>query len=166
MIDYYTVASLHHDWTPQMAKDIDAAVKSITLSTLSFNYPHEFTTSKISRLIIALTAAAARGVNVKVYLPAPSISHPATLKNLSSANKLHASNVTARLVPMPNLLHAKTLTIDDRLLWCGSGNWTQAATTHNREAYVRLVSPNLAIAQRQALEEIDAEFAARQESTA
>lgn len=134
------MASIHFDWTTALAEDLDAAQFDVHVSTLSFNHPSGSATNKLTIAIRALQSAAARGVLVHVYMPAPSPSHPATLQNGSAADRLHAKNIHVHLQPLPGLLHMKAIVIDDAVTWVGSANWTQAAATHNLEAYARLES--------------------------
>lgn len=64
--------------------------------------------------------------------------------NQRAAATLHAVGIRVAFAPPANLLHAKTVTIDESIIWCGSGNWTAAATAHNHESYLRVISPALA----------------------
>ena len=154
MKDSHCDAALFFDWTTPLAADIDACESEIHLSTLSFNHPSPTKNNMLTIAITALQRAAARGVHVHVYLPAISPSHPATLQNGSAADRLHAQKITAHLIPLPQLLHAKTVSLDDAVIWCGSGNWTQAAAAHNDEAYLRVCSPTIAREMRQKLQSL------------
>lgn len=127
-----------------MAADIAAAARCVTISSLSLHPPRKSNTANIAHLWTALAAAVKNGSIVTVYLPAPSKAHPATAMNQAAAHRLHAIGVLVVFVPSVRLLHAKTVSIDDKIAWVGSGNWTAAATAHNREAYLRVDSPTIA----------------------
>ena len=64
--------------------------------------------------------------------------------NGHAAKLLHDLGASVHFLQVDNLLHAKTLSIDESIAWVGSGNWTAAASAHNREAYIRCHSPNMA----------------------
>ncbi|MEO6639416.1 MAG: phospholipase D-like domain-containing protein [Ginsengibacter sp.] len=152
MQNHYAQISYHADWTLQLAHDLNAAKYDIHISALSMHTPNRALGTHLARVVQAMLDAPTRGVMVHVYLPAASQSHPATLKNNSTAERLHANNIHAHLIPLPNLLHAKQCAIDDTIGWCGSGNWTQAAAVHNTEAYLRAESTDIAQEIRQAMQ--------------
>lgn len=137
---------LHFQWAQPMAADIAGAMATVTISALSLHPPRHATGSNICKLWDALKAAIDNGAALDFFLPAPAKTHPATAMNGHAAERLHALGARVHFVQVQNLLHAKTVAIDNRLAWVGSGNWTAAATAHNHEAYCRIDSP--AIAQR------------------
>lgn len=137
--------SLHFDWVPPLVADLAAAQVSIVVSSLSLHPPRARRVGNIGQLWQAITDAAARGVAVAFYMTRPTSSHPATSFNAAAAATLHAAGVAVHLLPPARLLHAKTVSIDNQIAWVGSGNWTAAAATHNREAYLRAASPALAV---------------------
>jgi len=136
--------TLPFEWAAPMTADIDAAQVSICISSLSLHPPRAAKESNIGRLWSALEAATARGVEVLFFLPQSSKAHPATAYNESAAAKLHHIGAKVHTLGAAHLLHAKTVSIDDALAWVGSGNWTAAASAHNREAYLRAASPLVA----------------------
>lgn len=135
---------LHFEWAAPMAADIAAASASVVVSSLSLHPPRKSALTNIGQLWTALEAATANGCAVDFYLPTPGKSHPATAMNSASASRLFAIGVTVIFLPLVRLLHAKTVSIDGQIAWVGSGNWTAAASAHNREAYLRAASPALA----------------------
>lgn len=132
------------NWAGRMAEDFEAASASITLSALSALPPRGSADTPNARLWSALRAAAARGVLVRLYLAAPMRAHPATAQNGTTARALQEQGITCRLIPPPKLLHAKTSTIDERIVWIGSGNFTSAAAHHNHEAWCRFENHEIA----------------------
>jgi phosphatidylserine/phosphatidylglycerophosphate/cardiolipin synthase-like enzyme len=124
-------------WPLELARDFDAANRSIIMTALSFLPPRTIKNEMFSKLWLAIATASRRGVAVQVALPAPTVAHPATLRNEAAARDLAAIGATTVLVPATNLLHAKTVCIDARLAWVGSGNYTAAAAHHNRECWMR-----------------------------
>lgn len=136
--------TLHTDWARPLATDIAAARASVLLTSLSLQPRRRDGEHPISLLWSAMETAARAGARVLFILPAPSRVHPATAFNLSAAADLHAIGVLSAFAPAANLLHAKTASIDGLIAWVGSGNWTAAASAHNREAYIRAECPALA----------------------
>lgn len=128
-------------WCADMTADIAVAERTIIATALSLLPPRTIRLDDFTRWWLALADAAARGVAIQVALPAPHISHPATLRNDTAAAELRKIGATAILVPVTNLLHAKTICLDSRVAWVGSGNLTAAAAHHNRECYMRTVEP-------------------------
>jgi len=137
--------TLHTDWPLAIAADITGASSLITVTALSMHQPRRDSGTAYSTLFNALAAAPARGVLCVVYLPDSSISHPATAQNRTTAAALHALGCKVHTVPVSRLLHAKTVAIDDALIWVGSGNWSAAAAHFNHECYLRAAAPGLAV---------------------
>lgn len=131
-------ATIHHlDWAKRMTEDVTSAARSVTLTALSCLVPKPSRSDDWAYLWLALNIAAHRGIDVRVILSEPSISHPATLRNETAAKLMRASGIRAFLLPPRNLLHAKTGLIDNRIAWVGSGNLTAAAALHNTECWMR-----------------------------
>jgi phosphatidylserine/phosphatidylglycerophosphate/cardiolipin synthase-like enzyme len=128
-------------WAGQIATDVDAARTSIVISAISCLPPITPNTGLWSRLWRSYTNAAERGVSVTFILPRPAAAWPATLGNLRAASRMHLDKMSCRFVDSSKLLHAKSVTIDNQILWIGSGNQTGAAANHNHEFYVRSISP-------------------------
>lgn len=63
------------------------------------------------------------------------------MRNAFARDVLIALGVKAFLLPSMKLLHAKTVMIDNKIAWAGSGNWTAAASNHNHEFYIRTTDP-------------------------
>lgn len=127
------------DWALRIADDINEAERAVLMTALSFLPPRTLKLDAFCKLWIAIAAAADRGVAVQVALPMPALAHPATLRNDTAAAALRAAGAVVVLVPTINLLHAKTVVIDARIAWVGSGNMTAAAAHHNRECWLRTI---------------------------
>lgn len=132
-----TTTTHHANWAVDLADDISKAQRSIIITALSFLPPRVLKLDPMTRYWLALADAAKRGVAIQVALPAPHVSHPATLRNDAAVGELRKLGAVAVLVPPANLLHAKTICIDSLIAWVGSGNMTTAAASHNRECYLR-----------------------------
>lgn len=144
MDDAHTLHLTH--WAAAMAADCNAAQSDIALSALSLLPPRTNSPGEWPTLWQALIAAAARGVRVTLYLAKPSPINLATTRNHGTAATANAHGIACRLIPGPHLLHCKSLTIDSRIVWIGSGNFTSAAAHHNHEAYIRAARPDFAAA--------------------
>jgi phosphatidylserine/phosphatidylglycerophosphate/cardiolipin synthase-like enzyme len=136
--------TLHTEWAAPLARDIADARASVLITSLSLQPRKRDSAHPMSLLWRAIEFAIEAGAGVTFVMPAPSRSHPATAFNLSAAADLQAIGARVAFAPPANLLHAKTVCIDSQVAWVGSGNWTAAASAHNREAYIRAVCPALA----------------------
>jgi phosphatidylserine/phosphatidylglycerophosphate/cardiolipin synthase-like enzyme len=137
--------SLHlTGWAAPMKADVDAARWHIAMSAISIQPPRSKTPGDWPRLWAALCAAAARGVTVDLYVPRPTPQHPATRFNSYTASEAAAAGIHCHLIRGPRLLHCKSLVVDGRFVWIGSGNFTSAACHHNIEAYTRSDRPDFA----------------------
>lgn len=124
-------------WPTALADDVSHCTVALSLSALSFLPPRAQRFDPFTRLWLAIDAAARRGVILTVAMPAPTLAHPATLRNDSAAATLRSIGAVVSLVPPTNLLHAKSVIIDHAIAWVGSGNFTAAAAHHNRECWLR-----------------------------
>jgi phosphatidylserine/phosphatidylglycerophosphate/cardiolipin synthase-like enzyme len=136
--------TLHTDWPLAIATDITGASSLITITALSMHQPRHDNGTDYATLYNALAAAPARGVQCVVYMPDSSSSHPATSQNRTTAAALARLGCTVHTIPVSRLLHAKTVSIDDAIIWVGSGNWSAAAAHFNHECYLRANAPQLA----------------------
>lgn len=135
---------LAENWAQEMSSDIENAHASIVMSSLSFLPPRGTNCTSFGALWLALCAAALRGVKVDLFLPVPSNTHPATLQNITSANRAKCAGIDTNFVKLPRLLHAKSTVIDSLVCWIGSGNLTAAAANHNHEIYCRFENADIA----------------------
>jgi phosphatidylserine/phosphatidylglycerophosphate/cardiolipin synthase-like enzyme len=135
---------LAEHWATELAHDCTQADDTITISALSLQPPRHPNGLPFSVLWQSWLDAAARGVSVQFFLPSPSPIHPATARNATAARTAWENGMCTRFVPQPNLLHAKSVIIDTRIVWIGSGNMTTAAAHHNHEIYIRFLSPEIA----------------------
>lgn len=131
---------IYTKWAAEITKDIEAAEGCIYITALSMHPPKRGIESIHSQLLLAAIEAVKRGVTVNIALPASSAHHPATAQNASTMQILSMYGIKCHAIPPTNLLHAKTVMVDNEVLWIGSGNWTAAAAHHNHEMYARVVS--------------------------
>lgn len=137
--------SLHlEQWAATMARDCDAAGVSIHACAISCMPPRTNAPGSWPQLWASWCGAAARGLAVTLYLPAPLKAHGATHYNGEAGRLAAAAGMRPRLKVGPRLLHSKALVIDNRVVWIGSGNFTCAAASKNAESYVRIISPDFA----------------------
>jgi phosphatidylserine/phosphatidylglycerophosphate/cardiolipin synthase-like enzyme len=131
------------NWADAMRLDVCDAKRAIMLTALSLHVPRSFNPQGWPGLWWALCDAVDRDVAVDVYLPAPMEHNPATQGNHTAGRLIEDSGMHIHYIVGNRLLHAKTLCIDGRVLWVGSGNFTAAAAHHNHEAYLRCTSAAL-----------------------
>lgn len=132
------------DWARMMTIDANQAKSSIAISALSCLPPRASKHGDWPALWQSWIDAAARGVRVELYLPAPLKSAGATITNQKTADTAQRHGIACHLIPGPNLLHCKSMVIDQLIIWIGSGNFTAAAANHNHEAYMRHRCPSMA----------------------
>jgi phosphatidylserine/phosphatidylglycerophosphate/cardiolipin synthase-like enzyme len=142
-LDAFCPITLPRNWPAALTRDVVSAASNVTASALSLLVPSPAALGPWPAMWRALSARAAAGVRVDIYLPSASPVHPATLQNYSNAQKAHAAGLRVHFVQAPHLLHAKLWAIDDTAIWCGSANLTAAAWGPNHEAMMRAASPAL-----------------------
>lgn len=125
------------NWMCLLHHDLVQARKCAVFSALSMIPPTRLQKGPWPALWRELLAGPARGLQTRVWLPAPTPMHPATRNNGTCERWLADAGVEVVLAKPPRLLHAKICVIDERIAWIGSGNYTQAASVHNHEAWVR-----------------------------
>lgn len=133
------------DWADSMAADISKAESQVIITALSVQPPKKWNKSRWTALYDSWVTAAKRGVLIKIWIPRPHNAYPATLGNMSAANKLSKEGIHCQLVRDSKLLHAKTCIVDEQITYVGSGNFTAAACNHNHEAYLRVDSRLLSL---------------------
>lgn len=143
---------MYSDWAPPMARDCNKAKRSIICSAISIHPPRNASAHGIGQLWAEWCAAAARGVQVHLYMPVPHKAYPATIMNAKASDQAHARGIRVTFIKYPGLLHAKCCIVDAETLWIGSGNFTTAATAHNHEMYLRTVCAALAERTQKTLE--------------
>jgi phosphatidylserine/phosphatidylglycerophosphate/cardiolipin synthase-like enzyme len=132
---------------------LDASRSSLDLAL----YDAHFDDDTGTRLLAALDAAEARGVQVRaVYndvhrhpsLPPPPPEGPSLLQRLAQA-------VPATAIPgIPDLMHHKYVVRDGDTVWTGSTNWTGDAWTRMENVIVTVASADLAAAYQQDFEQL------------
>lgn len=125
------------NWAYALRLECDQASRSLHISALSLLQPTPNGTGAWPDLWRAWKQAAARGVKVNIWLPAPMPHAPATRGNHGAGRACAEAGIQPHFVTGNRLLHAKTCVIDARSVWIGSGNFTAAAAHHNHEAYLR-----------------------------
>ena len=100
----------------------------------------------VGRLLAGLSAAAQRGVSVRVVLDLGRDWRTGAIdpKHQEVAERLRRGGVRVVLDEAERTTHAKVLVIDDRHVVIGSHNWTRSALTANREWSVLIDDPEIA----------------------
>lgn len=124
-------------WAKALAAECAQAARTIHISALSMLPPTPNASGHWPELWTEWCKAVARGIQVDVWLPAPTGIHPATKGNVGAGRRIQEAGMRLHYVTGNQLLHAKTCIIDARSVWIGSGNFTAAAAHHNYEAYLR-----------------------------
>lgn len=136
--------AMYENWAEPLAIDCSQASHKIQISALSFIPPRTDTLTPFGLLWREWKNAVARGVLVDIVLAAQATHNAATLNNNTSAALAAQHGISCRFVPVARLFHAKTVIIDGRIVWIGSGNMTASAAHQNHEIYCRFESVEIA----------------------
>ncbi len=144
--------SLHATWVPQL---IGRAERSVDICLYSFSYYPQYPDSPSNRIVDALRAALARGVQVRLLLD-----DGALFPDLAQANRLTGALLASygaqvRLDSAEAVLHAKCLLVDGRDVLVSSANWVYSSLARNVEAGVVFLGvPELAQALQSKFDEL------------
>jgi phosphatidylserine/phosphatidylglycerophosphate/cardiolipin synthase-like enzyme len=136
--------TMHENWAEPLATDCSAARERIQISALSFSPPRKPSLTPFGLLWREWCNAVDRGLKVDIVIAAQVAHNAATLSNNSSAGFAAEQGITTRFVPPDRLMHAKSIVIDGRIIWIGSGNMTASAAHKNHEIYCRFESVEIA----------------------
>lgn len=105
------------------------AKKSIRLAMFTLSHPV---------LLDELILAKRRGVNVEIAIDF----HSSFGASKKAIERLKGEGANVVLSSSSKLLHHKFLTVDDRIMLCGSANWTRAAFYKNQDCFAILYNMN------------------------
>lgn len=122
---------------------IDAARVRVTVAVFVMRLDED---GPVEHLLRALSAAARRGVEVRVVLDRGRDWRTGQVdpKHQEAGERLLKSGVKVVLDEDDRTTHAKVLVVDDRHVVVGSHNWTRSALTANREWSVLIDDPTVA----------------------
>ena len=135
----------NEDYFPALLKAIDEAQSEIFMSIFSFkagvhknSYP--------DRILEHLAKAVKRGVKVTAILETTANrSDELDIQNRQTGKLLEEKGVKVYFDSPRQTTHTKLIVIDERLIFLGSHNFTQAALKYNNEISILLDRPDLAI---------------------
>lgn len=117
-----------------LSEHIESAQKSVLVAMyFSISGPGN---DLVNKLVDSLIDAQKRGVSVKVILENNKLS-----ENKDTFTKLKNAGVKVYFDTPAALTHIKAVVIDERFVFLGSTNWTEAAFKDNNEAAVLMDSP-------------------------
>jgi phosphatidylserine/phosphatidylglycerophosphate/cardiolipin synthase-like enzyme len=135
----------------QAQKEVRAQV--LEYAPLSYGPPGTRTRPYYATIDTALRAAAARGVKVKLMVSNWNTEKPAIayLKSLSLVPNIEVRIVTlpqasTGFVPFARVIHSKAMSIDGKLAWVGTSNWSGGYFEKSRN--LEVVVRNEAMAER------------------
>jgi competence ComEA-like helix-hairpin-helix protein len=117
---------------PALLQAIAEARRTIGMAMFLFKMG-ESPENRPARLAKALIAARSRGVRVEVLLEKSGYDEGINRENEEVANLLRKNRIDVRFDTPETTTHAKLVVIDNRYVFLGSHNLTQAALTHNHE---------------------------------
>jgi phosphatidylserine/phosphatidylglycerophosphate/cardiolipin synthase-like enzyme len=134
----------NENYLPALLKAIDEAQSEIFMSIFSFkagvhknSYP--------DRILERLAKAVKRGVKVTAILETTANrSDELDIQNRQTGKLLEEKGVEVYFDSPRQTTHTKLIVIDERLIFLGSHNFTQAALKYNNEISILLDRPDLA----------------------
>jgi len=135
----------NENYFPALLKAIDEAQSEIFMSIFSFkagvhknSYP--------DRILERLAKAVKRGVKVTAILETTANhSDELDIQNRQTGKLLEEKGIKIYFDSPRQTTHTKLIVIDERLIFLGSHNFTQAALKYNNEISILLDRPDLAI---------------------
>lgn len=139
-----TVILANDDYFPTLLNCIDDAQNEIFISMFSFK-AGKHRNSYPDKILIHLGKAAQRGVKVYVILEDTGNLHDEiTSQNRKTGNLLAGKGIKVYYDNARTTTHTKLILIDQRLIFIGSHNFTQAALKYNNEISLLMNRPDLA----------------------
>lgn len=120
-----------------MARDLDNADSSVILTSLSFHTSRGSSISPYTTLFNALKRCSLANLQCEAFLSNPASKNQAAWRNLSSSLVLSTFGWRVHFPNAGKLLHAKSMLIDQKILYVGSGNFTHSAAHNNWECFIR-----------------------------
>ncbi len=135
--------NLHAQVIPDM---IGQARESVAVLIYRLGHYPTYLDSPSNRIVEALCAAAARGVEVRVLIESGEAFADLARGNRVTAAYLIACGIAVRFDPPGTTLHAKCLVVDGRDVLVTSANWSYYSLVHNVEAGIAVLgAPELAL---------------------
>ena len=134
---------VNRQYFPEVLGLIEAATQRIRVVMYGINYSPKYAGGKVNRLVEALAAARARGVDVAVVMDLSD--YNATLNRVNGPAKefLAAAGVAVFDDPLKTTTHAKVIVADDAVV-IGSVNWGKDALERRNETGVAIRDPAVA----------------------
>ena len=124
-------------------EDINGAEKEVLVAMYLMVYDPDDPEDWANDLIRALVKAHERGVAVKVIIEYRT--YRGTLEvNLEAFKYLREHGVEVKLDNDTETDHYKLVIIDERIVYVGSHNWSEAGLYYNRETSIRVVDAGIA----------------------
>ncbi|KUH33342.1 phospholipase [Thermococcus celericrescens] len=131
-----------------LIEDIRGARESVYVTMFLMKYDPNDSYDHANDLIRALVEARKRGVSVHVIL------ENGIEDNMATYDYLRSNGVDVVFDSPSVTLHTKMVVIDDRVVYIGSHNWSEAALDWNHEVSVRIESQEIAESLLEYFEEI------------
>lgn len=128
--------NLHAQVIPDMIREATESVRAIVYR---LGYYPTYSDSPSNRIVEALCAAAARGVEVRVLIEGGEDFADLAHDNRVAAAYLVAGGIAVRFDTPGTTLHAKGLIVDGRSVLITSANWSYYSLVHNVEAGVAVL---------------------------
>ena len=131
---------VNRQYIPEDLAMLESARVRIRVILYGINYNPKYEDSKVNRLVEALAAAAARGVDVAVVMDVSDYNHALNKVNAAARAFLAAAGVRVLDDPEKITTHAKMVLADDRVV-IGSANWGFDAMERRNETSVVIREP-------------------------
>jgi len=130
-----TIAS---DYPEIVIPIIKNASSSIDILVYEWKWYGHQAASPIQQFNLAITAAAQRGVKVRVLMNIEHYSHPITKINSRTERILKRAGCEVKMARIGGRTHAKMIIVDKRIVVLGSHNFCKSSFTSNAEVSVTI----------------------------
>ncbi len=124
----------------ELLDSLREAESSISVLMATANYYPEYPDGLQNRLYDALVEADERGVNVRIVLDKSDWSEEITKTNRETARYLRERGLEVKFDDPEVTTHAKTIIVDEKVVFLGSSNWNFPTYTETYQANLKLVS--------------------------
>ncbi|MBS3787290.1 hypothetical protein KGY79_03730 [Candidatus Bipolaricaulota bacterium] len=124
----------------ELLDSLREARSSISVLMATANYYPEYPDGLQSRLYDALVDAKERGVKVRIVLDKSDWSEEITKTNRETARYLRNRGLKVKFDDPEITTHAKTVILDEKVVFLGSSNWNFPTYTETYQANLKLVS--------------------------
>jgi len=137
------VPAINSNYVKTVIPYIKSATREICVAMYLWNWYSFRGNAPMQRLSYQFLAAARRGVKVRVILNLDHVGGNLSRINGQTANELRRAGIIVKLDTMSQVLHAKFVIIDQKIIILGSHNYSEKAINSNIETSCIIESPEV-----------------------